>query len=130
MFRFWMTLTGLLGALGVAVAAWSSHGLPQFVAPDQLELAVERARAATLHHMLHTLALFGVALWSRTQATRWLDAAGTLFVLGIAGFSGGIYLIRLIAGIHEGPILYIVPLGGICLILGWLALAAAAWRRG
>lgn len=129
MSRFWLTLTGLLGALGVAVAAWSSHGLPHFVPPEQLPLAAERARAASLHHMLHVLALFGVGLWSRQRPSPWLDAAGVLFTLGILGFAGGIYLIRLVAGINDGPLIYIVPSGGFCLVFGWLALAVAAWRQ-
>lgn len=123
-----MTLTGLLGALGVAMAAWSTHGLALVVPIEQLPLALERAHAATLHHMLHTLALFGVALLSRQAPSAWLNAAGTLFVLGIAGFAGGIYGIRLLAGINEGPLIYIVPIGGTCLILGWLALAVTGWR--
>ncbi len=129
MFRTWITLTGLLGAIGVGLAAWSSHGLSSFVPADQLPLALERARAANLHHMLHTVALFGVALWSRQQASALLNLAGFLFVLGIAGFSGGIYLLRIFAGIHEGAIINIVPFGGFCLIFGWLTLALAGWQR-
>jgi uncharacterized membrane protein YgdD (TMEM256/DUF423 family) len=128
-FRIWITLTGLLGAIGVGVAAWSSHGLPSFVPADQLPIAIERARAANLHHMLHTVALFGVALWSRHNPSLFLNLAGSLFVLGIAGFSGGIYLLRIIAGIHEGPLINIVPFGGFCLIFGWLALIVAGWRE-
>lgn len=129
MFRIWITLTGLLGAIGVGVAAWSSHGLPSYIPAEQLPIALERARAANLHHMLHTLALFGVALWSRHSPSLILNLAGTLFVLGIAGFSGGIYLLRIFAGIHEGPIINIVPFGGFCLIFGWLALVVAGWRE-
>jgi len=79
--------------------------------------------------MLHTVALFGVALWSRHSHSLFLNLAGTLFVLGIAGFAGGIYLLRIIAGIHEGAIINIVPFGGFCLMFGWLALAVAGWRE-
>jgi uncharacterized membrane protein YgdD (TMEM256/DUF423 family) len=44
-------------------------------------------------------------------------------------FSGGLALVAL-AGI--GPLVHVVPLGGIAYILGWLALGAAAVtaRRG
>lgn len=129
MFRIWITASSLLGAIGVAVAAWSTHGLPAFVPADQLAIAIERARAASLHHMLHTLALFGIALWSRQSPSRWLNVAGALFIFGIAGFAGGIYLIRIAAGIDSGPLIYIVPFGGFCLIFGWLALGIAGWRE-
>ena len=130
MYRLWITLTGLLGAIGVAVAAWSTHGLPAYVMAEDLPLALERARSASLHHMLHTLALFGVALWYRWQPSLWLNVAGALFTVGIAGLAGGIYLIRIIGGIDYGALAEVIPLGGFCLIFGWLALAAAGWRRG
>ena len=129
MFRLWMTLTGVLGAVGVALAAWSSHGLAHIVAPADLPIALERARTASLFHLLHTLALFGVALGSRPAGSFWLNVAGVLFVIGIAGFAGGIYGLRIMAGIASGPWLNVVPFGGVCLILGWLAVALAAWRR-
>lgn len=129
MFRIWITASSLLGAIGVAVAAWSTHGLPAFVPAEQLAIAIERARAASLHHMLHTLALFGIALWSRQGRSPWLTVAGTLFVLGIAGFAGGIYLLRIVAGIDRGPLINVVPFGGFCLIFGWLALGVAGWQQ-
>ena len=52
-----------------------------------------------------------------------------MIVIGIAGFAGGIYGLRIMAGIASGPWLNVVPFGGVCLILGWLAVALAAWRR-
>lgn len=127
-FRYWILTAGLLGAIGVGVAAWSSHGLPHLLAPDQLDIGLERVRAANLHFMLHTLALFGVALWARQGANRWLHVAGILFLLGILCFTGGIYLLRIVLQIHTGPLIYIVPIGGFCLLFGWLALAVAGWR--
>ena len=53
MFRTWITLVSLFGAVGVALAAWSSHGLASFIPAEQLAVAAERARAASLHHLLH-----------------------------------------------------------------------------
>lgn len=128
MFRLWMTVAGVLGAIGVAVAAWSAHGLAHLVAPHDLPLALDRARSASLFHLLHVLALFGVALGSRPNGSFWLNVAGTLFVLGILGFAGGIYVLRLIAGVDSGPLTNVVPFGGVCFILGWLAVAVAGWR--
>lgn len=129
MSRIWFVITGLSGAIGVVLAAWSTHALPHLVPADQLARGLEMARSASLHHMLHTLALFGVALWVRQGAGAWVQAAGVLFTLGILGFAGGIYALRLWAGINDGPVIYIVPMGGTCLILGWLALAVAGWRQ-
>ncbi|THF65345.1 DUF423 domain-containing protein [Pseudothauera rhizosphaerae] len=128
MFRLWIVIAALFGAIGVSLASWSSHGLAHFLDPDTLAVGLERARAANLHHMLHTLALFGIALWVRQGANAWVHGAGVLFAVGILGFSGGIYGLRIFAGIHEGPWIYVVPLGGASLILGWLALAIAGLR--
>lgn len=128
MFRTWITLVSLFGTVGVALAAWSSHGLASFIPAEQLAVAAERARAASLHHLLHTLALFGVALWSRQAPSGWLNLAGGLFSLGILCFAGGIYVLRIFAGIHTGPLINVVPFGGFCLIGGWLALGVAGWK--
>lgn len=126
--RLWMTLSGLFGAIGVAAAAWSTHGLAAIVPADELAVALQRAQTANLYLLVHALALLGVAVASRKAATPWLNAAGALFVLGTLGFAGGLYLLRIVAGIHSGPTVYIVPAGGTGLILGWLALAVAGWR--
>ena len=128
--RLWMTLSGLFGAIGVAVAAWSTHGLPAIVPADELALAVSRANTANQYLLLHALALLGVAVAQRQAPSVWLNVAGVLFVLGMLAFAGGLYGLRILAGIHTGPSVYIVPLGGSCLILGWAALAVAGWRRG
>lgn len=128
MHRVWMSLAGLFGATGVALAAWSTHGLPAIVAADELALAVSRANTANQYLLLHALALLGVAVSQRQAPSLWLNVTGVLFVLGMLGFAGGLYVLRILAGIHTGPSVYIVPLGGSCLILGWLALAVAGWR--
>jgi uncharacterized membrane protein YgdD (TMEM256/DUF423 family) len=125
-----MTLSGLFGAIGVAVAAWSTHGLAAIVPADELALAVNRANTANQYLLLHALALQGVAVAQRQAPSVWLNVAGVLFALGMLGFAGGLYGLRILAGIHTGPSVYIVPLGGSCLILGWAALAVAGWRRG
>lgn len=127
--RYWMLLSGLFGATGVAVAAWSTHGLPAIVPADELALATSRASTANLYLLLHALALLGVSVAHRQAPSAWLNAAGVLFVLGTLCFSGGLYGLRILAGIHTGPSLYVVPMGGFALILGWLAMAVAGWQR-
>ena len=127
--RLWMTLSGLFGAIGVAVAAWSTHGLPAIVPADELALAVSRANTANQYLLLHALALLGVAVAQRQTPSVWLNVAGALFVVGMLGFAGGLYLLRILAGIHTGPSVYIVPMGGSALILGWMAVAVAGWLR-
>jgi len=53
--------------------------------------------------------------------------AGYGFALGILLFSGSLYILALGGPRLLGPI---TPLGGVCFIFGWLALAASAFRAG
>jgi len=86
-----------------------------------------RAHSATQQHLVHTLALLGVALWQRIQPSAWLDFAGLLFSAGIVLFSLGIYAIFLWwPALGHGGLRWLVPLGGVAFICGWLALAVAA----
>jgi uncharacterized membrane protein YgdD (TMEM256/DUF423 family) len=55
----------------------------------------------------------------------WARVAGWLFVAGVVVFSGSLYALALGAPRALGMI---TPLGGIALILAWIALAIAAIR--
>jgi len=112
--RLWQGAAGLLGAAGLALAAAAAH-LAIGGEPRHLELA-----AGFL--ILHALALLGVAALTHGGA-RWLRLAGALFTLGAVCFSGGLVLIA-VAGQGMAPL---VPVGGTALIMGWLALAIAAF---
>lgn len=126
--RLWMTLAGLFGATGVALSAWSAHGLAALVPAHELAQAISRASTANQFLLFHALALLGVAVAQRQTPSVWLNVAGALYVVGMLGFAGGLYGLRIVAGIHSGPTVLIVPVGGSALILGWVALAMAGVR--
>lgn len=121
--RGWITVAGLLGATGVGMGAYASHG---FVADDAArEAARNTLQMAVQLQMFHALALLGVGLLARQISSRWVPLAGLLFTVGVLLFSGLIYL-RTFTGIETfRPF---VPWGGSCLMLGWLALVVAGWR--
>jgi len=96
--RVWGMLAGVSGAGAVMMASWASHGLPASVPPEALDLARLRAHSATQQHLIHSLALLGVALWHRVQPSIWLNIAGLLFSAGIVLFSIGIYALHLWCG--------------------------------
>ena len=109
----------LLGASGVALGAFGAHALR-----GTLDVAaLGWWQTAVQYQMWHALALIGIsALKLRGGAAAWLIASGTLI------FSGSLYAMAL-TGIRAFGAA--TPLGGLLLILGWLALArAAASRRG
>jgi uncharacterized membrane protein YgdD (TMEM256/DUF423 family) len=122
--QIFLAIAAILGGLAVAGGAFASHALQ-----DQLTTrAVEVFGTGVRYQMYHALALLAVAilLGISQGATTWLTAAGWLFIVGIALFSGSLYLISL-AGIKAlGPI---TPVGGVALIAGWACLAIAALRN-
>lgn len=80
-----------------------------------------------LYHLIHALALVVTGQFiSAGGASRALSVAGWAFGLGIVLFSGSLYALALNGPSILGPV---TPLGGLCFIVGWLALAGAGWRR-
>jgi uncharacterized membrane protein YgdD (TMEM256/DUF423 family) len=74
--------------------------------------------------MYHALALVALGTLQQGGAGGWLvGLSGTLFVAGIVLFSGSLYAMALTGARGLGAL---TPLGGICLILGWAALALLA----
>ena len=118
--RVFFVLGGLGGLTAVALGAFAAHALKGRLTADLFEVFEVGAR----YHMYHALALLAVA-WAATRwpgsATTW---AGWLFVAGIVLFSGSLYALAL-TGIR--PLGAITPLGGVCFLAAWLALAWAAW---
>jgi uncharacterized membrane protein YgdD (TMEM256/DUF423 family) len=55
----------------------------------------------------------------------WFKAAGWLLIAGVLLFSGSLYALALGAPRVLGMV---TPLGGLALILGWIAFAVAALR--
>ena len=78
-------------------------------------------QTAVQYHFWYALAL----LATPQLAGAWARAAGWLFVSGVLVFSGSLYALALDAPRALGMI---TPVGGVALILGWIALAIAAIR--
>jgi uncharacterized membrane protein YgdD (TMEM256/DUF423 family) len=115
----WVAVGALLAAVGVALGAFGAHGLKARVAPELLAVFETGVR----YHLIHALGLFVVAAAAARWPGVWVSAAGWLFTAGIVLFAGSLYLLVLTGARWLGAI---TPLGGVCFILGWLALAAAA----
>jgi uncharacterized membrane protein YgdD (TMEM256/DUF423 family) len=113
----WIAVAALLGAAGVGLGAFGAHGLRARVDPE----ALSAWQTAVWYHQLHAVALLAVALFGRATG-RSLRAPAWLFTAGILLFSGSLYALVLTGLGALGPL---TPLGGLCLIAGWLALLAA-----
>ena len=114
----------VLGFIGVAAGAFGAHALKDGLAPAMLAVF----ETATRYQLVHAVALVVVAFALERRASRALEAAGALFTLGIALFSGSLYALSLV-----GPPLWgiVTPFGGVCFLAGWVCLAVAfASRHG
>jgi uncharacterized membrane protein YgdD (TMEM256/DUF423 family) len=128
--RWFAVLAAVAGFLGVVAGTFGAHGLEGRVSEDLLETFEIGVR----YQMYHALALLGVAWAADRFGGRWIMAAGWLFVAGLVIFPGTLYLLTLTGVRWWGAV---TPIGGVCFLLGWLALlmglvaaGRSAWPDG
>lgn len=119
--RGWWLGAALSGALVVMAGAFGAHALEGALAP-RLVAAFE---TGVRYQAWHTLALLAVLAWRGTSALAGQRLAMGLWAAGIALFSGSLYAMALTGTRGLGMI---TPVGGVLMIAGWLALAAAVLR--
>jgi uncharacterized membrane protein YgdD (TMEM256/DUF423 family) len=117
----WFFLAAAMGGLAVAMGAFAAHGLARILDARMLAIFETGAR----YQMYHALAMGLAALAARGRAAKPAGIAAGLFLAGIVLFSGSLYLLALSGWAAWGMI---TPLGGLCLIAGWIALAVAGLR--
>jgi uncharacterized membrane protein YgdD (TMEM256/DUF423 family) len=123
----------LFGALGVAFGAYGAHGLADFLnglgyKGDDLSRRVNIYNTAVHYQMLHAIAIVITGLALERRASNWWRFAAWAFLIGIILFSG---LLKVLAFAKPGWnwLGAIVPVGGVSMIAGWIALAAGALRK-
>jgi uncharacterized membrane protein YgdD (TMEM256/DUF423 family) len=99
------------------LGAFGAHALKARLGVEALSVW----QTAVQYHFWHALALLAVP----QLAGAWAKAAGWLFIGGILAFCGSLYALALGAPREMGMI---TPIGGLALILGWIAFALAAMR--
>ena len=122
----WTVIGALSGALGVGLAAWGAHGMEEVILePDAQGWWLDGVRLQMWH-----AAPIALAGWIGRQEGRKGSRArlsGLLLARGSLVFSGTLYAMALGGPSWLGAV---TPLGGLALILGWLALAWAASAPG
>ena len=121
MLRVFLMLAAFFGFTGVALGAFAAHGLKSRLSEQYLAIF----HTGVTYQLVHTLALFGVALLATHLPGRLVTWAGICFALGIVLFSGSLYVLTM-TGI--GKLGIITPFGGAAFLAGWLCLGMAAWR--
>jgi uncharacterized membrane protein YgdD (TMEM256/DUF423 family) len=119
----------LLAALGVALGAYGAHGLSGMLESlGHQESMVQRQawfETAVRYQMFHALGLLVVGVWARVTPNPWLRRAGFCFLAGVLLFCGCL-IVMTFASPAWRKLGAIVPVGGLSLIAGWLAVMMAA----
>jgi uncharacterized membrane protein YgdD (TMEM256/DUF423 family) len=118
----WSVIGAASAALAVMAGAFGAHALRARLEPALLDVFETGAR----YHVYHALALIAAGLAAESKPDRAFAIAGGLFVTGTILFSGSLYALALSGVRAFGAV---TPLGGLCFIGGWIALAVGFARR-
>ncbi|MCE2704622.1 MAG: DUF423 domain-containing protein [Bacteroidota bacterium] len=115
-------LASLFAATAVAAGAFGAHGLQRLTAEATV---IQTYQTAVQYHFWHAIALLLAGLlapYGKPQLNYW---ARQSFLAGLICFSGSLYLLtylRLQQLLSFKWIVFITPIGGLFLIMGWVLL--------
>ena len=120
----WALVMGAVGGLlAVMAGAFGAHGLRHVVSERGLEVF----QTAVSYQMYHALILVAASLMPALGLSRrLLGIACGFWLAGIVLFSGSLYLLVLSGHHWLGPV---TPVGGVCFMIGWALLVAAALKK-
>jgi uncharacterized membrane protein YgdD (TMEM256/DUF423 family) len=127
-YQIWLLTGALLGGIAVATGAYGAHGLEKKLKKNaSLDQATIQARlgnweTAARYQMYHALGLLAVGFVASRRCGLTIHLAGTAMTLGTLMFSGCLYAL-LLSGVKLPW--WIVPGGGLLMIVGWVLLAVA-----
>ena len=116
MSKLWLSLSALLGLLGVVLGAFGAHALKARLSIESL--AIWKTGVEYQFYHAFALALVGVLI-RQLGASRTLDFAGACFAVGVLIFSGSLYALVLSDVRVLGAV---TPIGGLLFIIGWALL--------
>jgi uncharacterized membrane protein YgdD (TMEM256/DUF423 family) len=123
MTRTFLLIAAVLGFFGVALGAFGAHGLQ---ARLEANGRTETFETATRYHLIHAVAMMGMAWVANILPNRIVAWAGGLMTAGTVIFSGSLYLLAIF---NIGMMGAVAPIGGAALLGGWACLGVAAWRK-
>ncbi|MEI7986674.1 MAG: DUF423 domain-containing protein [Armatimonadota bacterium] len=101
-----------MAGLAVMLGAFGAHAIKDKVSPADLEIWKTGAH----YHLVHAIALLALALYDKKGSYR---TVCWLWIVGITIFGGSLYAL---VGTQVRVFGAITPIGGLCLIFGWLLL--------
>lgn len=116
--RNWIAIGAVSTAVAVVCGAFGAHALKGRITPEDLSIW----QTGVLYHLMHAPALVLYGMFTRGGR----HAAGWCLFTGSVVFSGTLYGLALGGPRWLGAI---TPIGGVLLIVGWLAFAWEARGR-
>ena len=117
--RLLMSIAATYGLVAVLLGAFAAHGLKEVLSASRLA----SWQTGVTYQMTHAPVLLVIGLWLRQGGSNLVKVAGVLFAIGVLVFSGSLYALVLLQVSWLGPV---TPLGGLCLIAGWVCMLVAA----
>lgn len=115
--RLWLIISSVSGFTAVAIGAFGAHGLREKLSPEMLEVF----KTGVFYQFIHTIVLLVLSLTNFIKS----NIASMFFLAGIILFSFSLYLYST-TGIRFFAM--ITPIGGVCLLVGWLLIVVEAVR--
>jgi uncharacterized membrane protein YgdD (TMEM256/DUF423 family) len=111
---------GLSGAISVGTSAYGAHGLKSSSTKDkEMVNYVKTFDTGARLHMLHSILLTATPAICTAARPRAAIVSGAFFTAGIVLFSGSCYMVGVTENRKYGKA---APIGGLCLMAGWLSL--------
>lgn len=116
-----ITISAISGAMAVILGALAAHQLKSLLSAASLDAFDKGVR----YQMYHTLLLLLLAFASKPGAEKVIKQIALFLISGICMFSFSIYLLstQSITHINFSMLGPVTPLGGLCMITGWVLLA-------
>lgn len=114
-------LGSMLALSAVLFGAFGAHALREILSAQD---SIQTWETAVRYQMWHALALILLSMIPEPQSMP--KMAGPYFMIGSLLFSGSLYGLALDGPKWLGPL---TPLGGLCLMIGWLLLAYSSYKN-
>ncbi|MFC3053602.1 DUF423 domain-containing protein [Kordiimonas pumila] len=118
-----IAVAGVSGFLATVLAASGSHSFNLTGAEAGF------FQQANEFHFYHTFALVATAVLAKWGKERTATTAALMFIAGILCFSGSLYIRAIMGPGSLGSFHWVTPVGGMLLMVGWLAMAIGSTRN-
>jgi uncharacterized membrane protein YgdD (TMEM256/DUF423 family) len=116
-----LVFAAVSGFILVAFGAFGAHVLNHYLSAQHLAFIYTGLE----YQAWHTVAMLAICSLNLQRQNIWFYWGGFCWALGIILFSGSLYSLAL-SNLHF--LVFITPIGGVCLLLGWLLVLLGTLR--